>query len=130
MGGIEYYAPGTKEKAIYNTGDELYRVYGGSSVKERFWAFTKNPGNQITAIRRGALPPGNTAEYLTKINFSGIVEGEVSVAARLFSQPGGITQVLLSRSRNIIFSPGTALPIGFMPIFPINSLLTALRRWD
>ncbi len=84
----------------------------------RSWAFLQNPGNQISAIRGGALPPGNLANSYTRITFAGVVEAEVSTVAPMFGQPGGFTQVKLPKSPNITCSSGEYLPMGFMPLIP------------
>jgi len=117
-GSSQYYVEGTQRMQTFGPGDELYRVYGGASLQEGQFAFTQNPGNQITAIRNGALPSANTTKSITRISFSGPVEAEVSKVARMFGQPGGFTQVKLPRSPFTTFSAGRPLPLGFMPFVP------------
>jgi hypothetical protein len=118
LGSDKYFLEGTKMIEDFGVGDELYRVYGGASNRQGAFAFTQNPGNQISAISKGALPPGNTALSLTRISFSGTVQAEVSQVAPMFGQPGGFTQVKLPRSPFINFSIGRSLPIGIMPFVP------------
>lgn len=119
-GGAAYKVPGTERNIVYDVGDELYRVYGNASPRNGSWAFTTNPGNQISAIRGGALPPGNGTTSITRITFSGPVEAEASTVAKLFGMPGGYTQIKLPfpPSANIIYGQGTSLPKGFMPFVP------------
>jgi hypothetical protein len=105
-------------------GDILYRVYGGSSSVDGNWASFSAPLNQIDAIRYSALPPVNTATSISKITLTGAVDVEVSTAAKLFGQPGGIQQVQLPcGSPNILRLPGTPLDPGFFPIVPSIFLL-------
>jgi len=117
-GGDQYYVEGTLRMETFGPGDELYRVYGGESLQQGQFAFTQNPGNQITAISKGAIWPGNTTQSITRISFSGPVKAEVSKVASMFGQPGGFTQVKLPRSPFITFSAGRSLPFGFMPFVP------------
>jgi len=117
-GGSAYYVDGTRKIVNFGPDDELIRVYGGDSHLEGAWAFLENPGNRISAIRGGALPPGNLSNSYTRITFNGLVEAEASTVAPLFGQPGGFTQVRMPRSADIIFSPGKYLPYGFMPLVP------------
>ncbi len=117
-GSDQYYVDGTRSMEVFGPGDELYRVYGGKSPQQGQFSFAQNPGNQITAIRNGALPPTNTTKLITRISFSGSVEGEVSIVAPMFGQPGGFTQVKLPRSPFTTFSAGRSLPFGFMPFVP------------
>lgn len=119
-GSSQYYVEGTTRMETFGPGDELYRVYGGKSPQQGQFAFTKNPGNQITAIRNGALPPTNTTTSITRISFSGPVDAEVSKVASMFGQPGGFTQVKLPRSPFTTFSAGRPLPLGFMPFVPTS----------
>jgi RHS repeat-associated protein len=127
-GGSAYYVDGTRKIANFGSGDELFRVYGGDSPLEGAWAFLKNPGNRISAIQGGALPPGNLADSYTRITFNGLIEAEVSTVAPLFGQPGGFTQVRMPRSADIIFSPGKYLPYGFMPLVPreLSKIITSI----
>ena len=117
-GSFQYYVEGTQSTKTFSPGDELYRVYGGKSPQQGQFAFTQNPGNQITAIRKGALPPTNTTTSITRISFSGPVNAEMSKVARMFGQPGGFTQVKLPRSPFTTFSAGKPLPLGFIPFVP------------
>jgi len=110
-----YAVDGTQSSRTFGPGDNAYRVYGGTSQLERPWLFTENPGNQITAIRGGALPPGNSATLISNVGFTGFVDGEVSTTAGMFGQPGGFQQILLSGLGNVTFSPASSLPIGIMP---------------
>ncbi|OJV35983.1 MAG: hypothetical protein BGO33_09110 [Bacteroidia bacterium 43-41] len=119
-GGSQYFVEGTQMMETFGPGDELYRVYGGSSLPQGQFAFTQNPGNQITAISKGALPPTNTAQSITRVTFSGSVNAEVSKVGPMFGQPGGFTQVKLPYSSFTIFSAGRSLPLGFMPFVPIS----------
>ncbi len=119
-GGSNYFVEGTKNTKTFDIGDDLYRVYGDKSLREGRFAYTQNPGNQITAIRNGSLPPGNSTNSITRITFNGLVQAEVSKVASLFRQPGGFTQVLLPKSPYINYSLGRSLPYGFMPFVPYN----------
>jgi len=127
--GGQYFVNGTKYLEEFDKGDELFRVFGGESLRDGKWAFIKNPGNQINAIRTGALPPSNSPTSITKITFNNPVIGEVSKAARLFGQPGGGTQVALPMSPATVFSSGKSLPIGFMPLVPTNSIYNFFQGW-
>ena len=87
-GGSDYFVDGTLESKIFGPEDTLYRVYGGYSGKIGSRVFIKNPKAQITAIRKGALPPGKSTNYITEITFSGNVTAEISRVGPLYRQPG------------------------------------------
>ena len=130
-GGSEYAVQGTQRKQVFGPGDELYRVYGGKTRQNGSFAFAQNPGNGITAIRKGALPPNNATTLMTRVTFNASIGAEVSKVAPLFGQPGGLTQVALPRVRSqVVYSPGKLFPLGFMPMVPVRSLFNSLRRWD
>jgi RHS repeat-associated protein len=130
-GGSEYAVQGTQRKQVFGPGDELYRVYGGKTRQNGSFAFTQNPGNGITAIRKGALPPENATTLMTRVTFNASIEAEVSKVAPYFRQPGGLTQVKLPQVRpQVVYSPGKLFPLGFMPMVPVRPLFNSLRRWD
>lgn len=127
-GSSEYAVEGTQKLINLDKGDTLYRVFGGGAEIKGTWAFTKNPGNQITAISKGALPPENAAKSLTKITFTGSVEGESSIVNGMFGQPGGFQQVHLPWGHpNVVFSQATNLPIGLMPVIPQSLILDLIN---
>jgi hypothetical protein len=71
VGGLDYAVKGTKFNETFVKGDQLFRVSGGEASQVGNWSFKQNPGNQINAIRKGALPPGNSAQFISKINVMG-----------------------------------------------------------
>ena len=130
VGGSDYFVKDTLTEKTFGPGDELYRVYDGASSSQKgYWAFTEKPGNQITAIRKGALPTGNNANFMTKMTFNAPVTAEVSQVAPLYQQPGGAVQVKLPYPHeNVSFSPGERLPIGLMPFIPQRPFATLFER--
>jgi hypothetical protein len=121
-----YAVEGTRFTYDRPVGDRLYRVWGGSSPLAGRWAFTQNPGNQITAIRGGALPSGNLATTVSEVQIVSATTAETSTVAPNVGQPGGLTQVHLSNLGGVAFSEGTLLPAGWMPILPWNFWCSAL----
>jgi hypothetical protein len=119
VGSLDYAVEGTKFKDTFVKGDQLFRVSGGETFQEGNWSFTQNPGNQINAIRKGALPPGNLAQYISKLNINGLVDGEVSQINGMFGQPGGAWQVYILRENPLLsWDVAKPLPLGFMPFLP------------
>ena len=94
---------------IYVTDKEIimYRYWGGRSARIGAW-LSPVTCTSVSAVREGlALPPGNSAEFVSEVTIpagAGIQEG---TAAPAFGQPGGLPQVfLLDRIPSANFSPG------------------------
>jgi|WetSurMetagenome_2_1015567.scaffolds.fasta_scaffold05960_2 hypothetical protein len=123
-----YAVEGTVRNQTFSEGDELYRGYSDVSRRTGIWAFIEKPTSPLQAIRKGALPPGNNADFISKITFSGPVEGEVSRIAPKFGMPGGYTQVKLPQSPFVQYSSVNTL--WNIPIIPLNFFYQFIRSWN
>ncbi|MEA5078538.1 MAG: hypothetical protein VB013_08200 [Anaerolineaceae bacterium] len=124
VGGSDYFVEGTKFNETFLKGDKLFRISGSDAQNIGNWAFRQNPGNQINAIQSGALPPGNSARFISTVNVNGLVDGEVSQVSSLFGQPGGAWQVKIPGANPLLeFGVPQRLPIGLMPFVPVFPLI-------
>jgi RHS repeat-associated protein len=89
----------------------LYHVWGGDTLQAGEWLATELPTSRAEARAGYSLPPENTAEFVSKVTVPAGTQVQVSVAARLFGQPGGKVQVqLLQQIPRSNFGPGVPLP--------------------
>ena len=92
-------------------GLTAYRVWGGGSERMRGWLTPNPPASSSSAIRDLALPPTNTAQYISTVTIPPGTQYQFGTAARAFGQPGGGSQIqLLKHLPDENFGPGTPLP--------------------
>jgi len=99
-GGLPYLGPnGVWEGDILSTtaGEELklYRVWGGDSNQIGAWLSATRPANAASARASLALPPQNTAEYVSEVTVPAGTRLQIGIAGKHFGQPGGGVQVML-----------------------------------
>jgi hypothetical protein len=73
----------------------MYRVWGGGSSQVAGWLSPTPPASTLSAIRDLALPPANSAEFMSEVFVPAGTRYQIGPAAGAFGQPGGATQVLL-----------------------------------
>jgi hypothetical protein len=73
----------------------MYRYWGGRSARIGAWV-SPMAYTPISAVRSGlALPPGNTAEFVSEVTIPAGTRIQRGTAAPAFGEPGGFPQVLL-----------------------------------
>jgi hypothetical protein len=93
-------ATGTITSEVLDDSTIFYRAHGGESGPIGGFLAPSPPASRAAAIADGALPPVNTAEYLSTLRVEGGVRIQRSTTAAAFGQPGGAPQVqLLERAK-------------------------------
>ena len=94
----------------------MYRVWGGDSQKVGAWLTPFRPIDATSARRELALPPNNSARYVSGVLIPAGTRVQIGIAGPAFGQPGGALQVqLLERIPSSNFGPGEILPGGLLP---------------
>ena len=92
-------------------GEAAYRSWGGESKQVSDWLSPYPPASSSEARRDLALWPGNTAQYVSKVQIPAGTQIQWGKAARAFGQPGGATQIqLLEDIPAENYGPGLPLP--------------------
>jgi hypothetical protein len=85
----------------------MYRYWGGRSARIGGWLST-DVYSPTSVVRAGlALPPGNTAEFVSEVTIPAGTRLQEGPTAPAFGHPGGFPQVLLlDRIPSANFSAG------------------------
>ncbi len=109
-----YQNPRTGEivSAVSEQDSTFYQVASTpDAIGRSKWLSVTRPASSSDAISGLALPPGNTAAYISEVTVPAGVRFQTSTASRLFGQPGGWLQAeLLERSPLVKFGPPQPLP--------------------
>jgi RHS repeat-associated protein len=90
----------------------MFRVWGGEAGKVGGWLTPTAPANRLTAIQDLALPPANSAQWVSGVTVPAGTRIQSGTAAAAFGQAGGAPQVLLlDRIPAQNFGPGQALGV-------------------
>lgn len=107
---------GPLKSVVAESDTVMYRVWGGESGQVAGWLSPTKPSSTLSAIRDLALPPGNSAEFLSEVLVPAGTRYQIGTAASAFGQPGGATQVLLlDRIPASNFGPGAPLAPWLKP---------------
>ena len=107
---------GEIRSVVAGTDTVMYRVWGGESGQVAGWLSPTRPPSTLSSIRDLALPPGNTAEYVSQVLVPAGSRYQIGTAASAFGQPGGGAQVLLlDRIPAANFGPATPLAPWLRP---------------
>ena len=113
--GANPYAEGPITSVKLSEKTTLYRVWGGKSSRAGGWLSVFRPAAQAEARSLLALPPDNSAEFVSEVCVPAGTRVQFSRAAPAFDQLGGALQVqLLERIPETAFSPGESLPAGLL----------------
>ena len=94
----------------------MYRVWGGDAAQTGKWLTPIRPSTQAEARSLLALPPNNSAIYISEVHVPAGTRIQIGVAAPNFGQPGGAVQVeLIDRIPTSAFGPGEPLPRALLP---------------
>jgi hypothetical protein len=89
----------------------MFRVWGDESGQVSGWLTPTAPSSRLGAIRDLALPPMNSAEWLSEVRGPAGTRIQIGTAAKAFGQPGGGPQILLlDNIPRSSFGPG--IPLG------------------
>jgi hypothetical protein len=77
-----------------------YRVYGGGSNREGFWATPTAPATSDAARKRLALPPINSAHCLVTVQIAAGTTIRVGHVGPAFDEPGGAGQIEIVKPRS------------------------------
>jgi len=95
----------------------LYRVWGDNAPREGKWLTNFQPTWQGEARGLLALPPDNSARFVSEVRVPAGTRIQLSCAASAFGQAGGALQVeLLEPIPSSAFGPGRPLPAGLLSI--------------
>ena len=86
---------GSIKSVVAETDTVMYRVWGDEAGKVAGWLSPTKPTSSLKAMRELALPPGNSAAYVSEVLVPAGTRYQVGTAASAFGQPGGAGQVLL-----------------------------------
>ena len=107
---------GPLKSVVAESDTVMYRVWGGESGQVAAWLSPTKPSSTLSSIRDLALPPGNSAEFLSEVLVPAGTRYQIGTAASAFGQPGGATQVLLlDRIPASNFGPGAPLAPWLKP---------------
>jgi RHS repeat-associated protein len=102
---------GAIRSEVTSTETTLFRVWGDEAGQVGGWATPTMPSSSLSAIRELALPPGNSAQWVSEIAVPAGTRLQIGTAAEVFGQPGGAPQVLLlDWIPQSCFGPG--IPLG------------------
>lgn len=73
----------------------MWRVHGDEAGQLGGWLSPTRPNSSLQAMRDLALPPQNSAEFLSPVLVPKGTRYQIGTAAEAFGQPGGGTQILL-----------------------------------
>lgn len=97
--------------AVPEGGMTAYRVWGGTSQQVGSWLTPIAPESSSAARSLLALPPGNTAQFLSTVEIPAGTQIQFGAAAEAFGQAGSGMQIqLLDRIPLSSFGRGTPLP--------------------
>ena len=93
------------------TQDEVfYRVWGGETGQMGRWLTPVRPSSAAAAADGLALPPGNTAAYVSTVRLPAGTRVQVGEAGPAFGRPGGWPQAeIMGRVPDDSFGPGELL---------------------
>jgi len=92
----------------------VYRYYGGSSARRGSWVSRADYNTPATARARLALPPGNTAKWVTAVRIPPGALIREGVASKQLGMPGGGPQIeLLERLPRTAFGTGVRVSPGW-----------------
>jgi hypothetical protein len=95
---------------VTQSPETMYRVWGGGSSRVGQWLTPFKPVSAQTAREGLALPPGNTASFVSEVTVPTGTRIQVGTAGAAFGQPGGAAQVqLLDRIAPELFGEGQPL---------------------
>ena len=95
---------------VTQSGENLYRVWGGESGQAGEWLTPIRPGSSAAAREGLALPEGNSASFVSDVNVPAGTRIQVGTAGSAFGQSGGWPQVqLLERIPLQSFGKGVPL---------------------
>ena len=102
---------GATVSRVTQRDEVFYRVWGGQSSQAGEWLTPIRPTSGAAARAGLALPPGNTAESVSRVVVPAGTRVQVGTAGEAFGMPGGWPQVrLLERIPLEAFGKGVRLP--------------------
>ena len=97
--------------AVPDGGMTAFRVWGGESAQAGAWLSPIAPESSGAARSLLSLPPGNSAELISRVQIPGGTQIQFGNAAAAFGQTGGGVQIqLLQRIPLTNFGTGARLP--------------------
>ncbi len=117
-GGVNSWEGGITS-TITDSPTTMWRVWGGGSGRTGQWLSTVKPTNAFEAQEGLALPPGNTATFLSQVVVPAGVRIQIGQAAGIWGRAGGWEQVqLLDKIPAGSFGEGSVLTPLLEAAFP------------
>jgi hypothetical protein len=103
------------ESTVITASSEItaFRVYGGEARQAGKWVTLGRPASARAALEASALPPGNTAQFVSEYRIPAGTRLRIGVTHEAYGAPGGGLQIrLLDRIPGSAIEPGVELPLG------------------